>query len=126
MRAISDIIKNMRCLTNSIQVAPIRIAVLDTGVSDNDEYVKRGLLHGGKIKDCRSWVGDDDGCSDTCGHGTHVVRLLLRTAPTAEIYVAKISAGLKVDGNAMGRIAKVKNILPTRSKQKVPSYLPGT
>jgi hypothetical protein len=73
------------------QKRSIHIAVLDTGIriDERDE-----LLDGGqeRIVQKRNFLGaDEDAYVDTYGHGTHVVRLLLRTVPFAKIIVAKIS-----------------------------------
>ena len=40
----------------------------------------------------RSWVGNDpNNVVDACGHGTHVIRMLLATSVFADIMVAKVS-----------------------------------
>ncbi|KAK4443846.1 hypothetical protein QBC34DRAFT_416455 [Podospora aff. communis PSN243] len=69
----------------------IRIAVLDTGI-----HIDKGdeILDGGqdRIIQKRNFLGaDEHAYVDSYGHGTHVVRLLLRFAPFANIIVAKIS-----------------------------------
>lgn len=71
--------------------APVRIAVLDTGLdkSHPDFEAQEGRIQGEKsfISDCRR----EDDVFDRCGHGTHVAGLLLDFAPDAELYIAKIS-----------------------------------
>lgn len=79
---------------------PIRIAVLDTGLLINEEDT---LLLGSAKKVLsglsRNYVGTknrqdrNSDYSDTDGHGTHVVRLLLRLTRHAEVVVIKISNG---------------------------------
>ncbi|KAH0441203.1 hypothetical protein CcaCcLH18_02113 [Colletotrichum camelliae] len=83
----------------------IRIAVLDTGIDRKDKMIKAAM--GRKIVETRSFVDDD--CEDTYGHGTHVTRLLIAMAPSAEIYVAKITDNKHVDPEDMGRIAEAIN-----------------
>ncbi|KAI1478324.1 subtilisin-like protein [Daldinia eschscholtzii] len=73
------------------QKVDIRIAVLDTGIYFNEEDT---LLEGGKdrIIEKRSFLSKNQHLwIDSYGHGTHIVRLLLRFAPRADIIVAKIS-----------------------------------
>jgi len=89
------------------QKRPIRIAVLDTGIriDETDE-----LLQGGKdrIVMKRSFIGHEDQHLDSYGHGTHVVRLLLRFAPNAEIVVAKVSENKFFITTQMSQIIKVR------------------
>ncbi|KAI1123342.1 hypothetical protein F5Y10DRAFT_270207 [Nemania abortiva] len=82
----------------------IRIAVLDTGINTQDEDI-RGLVDEIKdgrkkqktpktdrnpIKKIEGFTGDEgDEGDDKFGHGTHVAALVLRTAPEADIYIAK-------------------------------------
>jgi hypothetical protein len=82
-------------LADSITLEPqkrsIRIAVLDTGihVDEGDELLKSGQE---RIIMKRNFISEDkQAYSDSYGHGTHVVRLLLRFTPFAEIVVAKVS-----------------------------------
>jgi subtilisin family serine protease len=81
----------------------IRIAVLDSGVYCSDPMIRGATA---RIIDRRNWVGglDDD---DTYGHGTHVARLLLATAPAADIYIGKICNGKVMNDEYMPGIAKV-------------------
>lgn len=87
----------------------IKVAILDTGF-DREESATRGYTdrirnerrrrNGGRrddpIKAIRSFVGDAG--EDSCGHGTRVAQLILRLAPQADLYVAKVSKGLS-DGD---------------------------
>ena len=89
------------------QKRSIRIAVLDTGIRiDEDD----ALLNGGqgRIIQKRNFLEMDehDACDDDYGHGTHVVRLLLRFAPLAKIIVAKVSESKYLTGGS--QIAKVR------------------
>jgi subtilisin family serine protease len=67
----------------------IRIAMLDTGMDEkHDAFQKtrqQGLILSGK--------GFPDNLlpfEDKHGHGTHAASVLLRTAPTAELFIARI------------------------------------
>ncbi|KAL7948569.1 hypothetical protein V8C42DRAFT_314863 [Trichoderma barbatum] len=80
------------------QKRSIRVAVLDTGihVDERDELLKCGQ---DRIILKRNFLNEDDHTYvDSYGHGTHVVRLLLRFAPFAEIIVAKISESKELTG----------------------------
>ncbi|KAI0543371.1 peptidase S8/S53 domain-containing protein [Xylaria curta] len=66
----------------------IKIALIDTGVNKSDPLVKGELA---RISG-RSWVDDEpDNYHDICGHGTHLVRLVLQASQTAHIFVSKVS-----------------------------------
>ena len=89
------------------QKRSIRIAVLDTGIhiDEGDE-----LLDGGQARIIRkrSFLGADEyAYVDSYGHGTHVVRLLLRTVPFANIIVAKISESKYLtEGSQIAKVRK--------------------
>ncbi|KAJ3532756.1 hypothetical protein NM208_g8294 [Fusarium decemcellulare] len=68
----------------------VRVAIVDTGLYiDGNDPVFQGAESRVKLK--QSFVGASHNWIDINSHGTHVARLLLRYAPTAEVYVAKIS-----------------------------------
>jgi hypothetical protein len=74
---------------------PVKIAVLDTGVDMQHNYIK-GCKNANRIKGVQSFVTDDKEIDDVCGHGTHVAALLLKVAPECQIYVAKVASGGKI------------------------------
>lgn len=69
----------------------VKIALIDTGVDLEDPFISPEV-ESGRIKGC-SWVGEEDDISDSCGHGTHLVRLVLKVNKSADILVAKVSKG---------------------------------
>ncbi|KAI9853501.1 MAG: hypothetical protein M1813_002206 [Trichoglossum hirsutum] len=87
----------------------VRIAILDTGI-DGTYPVFRS--HWKQIKRIRSWVGQDvedvygNGATslpllrkvvqDDYGHGTHTAALLVKVAPGADVFVARIATDRKV------------------------------
>jgi hypothetical protein len=93
----------------------IRIAILDTGIDAVEDTLIQGAED--RIKEHCSFMKDLNpsanplDCQDVHGHGTHVTRLILRAAPSAEIFIAKISDGVIIDPQYLHRIARVSNNL---------------
>lgn len=94
-------------------IEKIRIAVLDSGVdgSGTSAIIRSAIKHGRiNLNRSKSFVVDSrpiDWQVDSHGHGTHVARLLLQTAPAAEICVAKICIGKVINNEFMPGIAQV-------------------
>ncbi|EFY91869.1 Peptidase S8 [Metarhizium acridum CQMa 102] len=83
----------------------IKIAVLDSGLDYHDAFIK-GAIKTRYITDRWSPTGTDwEDVLDIYGHGTHVTRLLLDTAPLAEICGAKFSRDKNLDESEMQVIA---------------------
>ncbi|SMR54425.1 unnamed protein product [Zymoseptoria tritici ST99CH_3D1] len=92
----------------------VKIAVIDTGINEKSPSVhghlfrikqERNKLHEealrmGPIVAKQSFVGGDGCVNDAYGHGTRVLSLLLRTAPDADFYIAKISTRANDDDAA--------------------------
>lgn len=77
----------------------VRIAILDTGI-DKDNPFFRGVKRSRRtrdtpIKEAQSFVGGT--ANDTFGHGSNVAALILRMAPEADLYIAKISESRQID-----------------------------
>ncbi|KAJ5979050.1 hypothetical protein N7501_002392 [Penicillium viridicatum] len=68
----------------------VRIAVLDTGYDDNAPFFFLSDVEG-RLKGWKDWVDGSDQPKDLHGHGTHFVSLVLKCAPEADIYVARIA-----------------------------------
>jgi subtilisin family serine protease len=90
---------------------PVRIAILDSGLDpENPSLVEDQQRANPRIKDARSFVhgtGPHD-IRDEIGHGTHALGLLLKVAPCAEIYVARIARRESLDPNTYDDIAKAR------------------
>ncbi|KAK5723184.1 hypothetical protein LTR17_013904 [Elasticomyces elasticus] len=77
---------------------PVRIAVIDTGVSFSKTTAH---MYGRRIGEIRSWVCTADSVNgvaqqygdDSDGHGTHAASVVLNTDPFCEVYVAKVFEG---------------------------------
>jgi hypothetical protein len=85
----------------------IKIAVLDTGVDTSHNFI-RGAKK--RIKVLPSYAKDDSSTEDSCGHGTHVAKLLLTVAPEAQLFIFKIAKGSQIPANH--QIADVSLFLP--------------
>ena len=90
---------------------PVRIAILDSGYDPENPFLIEDLqLANPRIKEARSFVhgtGPHD-TRDEIGHGTHALGLLLKVAPCAEIYVARIARRETLDPNTYDDIAKAR------------------
>jgi subtilisin family serine protease len=88
--------------------ARVKIAVLDTGINKEDEVFdllrtritedrrkQGGSLNNDPIQSIYNFIGGED--KDSYGHGTHVAGLLMKVAPQADLYVAKIAHGSLVE-----------------------------
>ncbi|KAL4985727.1 subtilisin-like protein [Aspergillus falconensis] len=69
----------------------VRIAILDTGCDDNVPFFFFSHVEG-RLKGWKDWVDGSDQPKDCHGHGTHLVSLVLKCAPEADIYVARVAA----------------------------------
>ncbi|KAL6886896.1 peptidase S8/S53 domain-containing protein [Trichoderma evansii] len=97
----------------------IRIAVLDTGfrVDDEDELVKCGQE---RILLKRNFLGEDKHAYiDTYGHGTHIVRLLLRFAPYAKIIALEWACGSDCNADIIVMSFGLSQIPDTRLKPSI-------
>lgn len=81
----------------------VRVAVIDTGLDLSNSARMSLDPEDDRIKECVSFFdgnGENRGCDDTPvlvsgfkdldGHGTHCAALIMRIAPTAELYVARV------------------------------------
>ncbi|KAF5723718.1 hypothetical protein FMUND_1537 [Fusarium mundagurra] len=90
-------------------IEPVRIAILDSGLDPKSPFIIEDQnLARPQIQEARSFVHGTEPHEilDEIGHGTHALGLLLKVAPCAEIYVAKIARGETLDRNTYGDIAK--------------------
>ncbi|KAK4964402.1 hypothetical protein LTR28_003759 [Elasticomyces elasticus] len=68
----------------------IRVAILDTGY-DRGSIFFRNRSRRSRIKGWKDLVDGLPEAEDTDGHGTHVVSLVMKMAPAADIYVARVA-----------------------------------
>jgi len=77
----------------------VKIAVLDTGVDVTNSFIKGAMKKPQRIKATRSFVDGVKDAQDLHGHGTHVTALLLKVAPDAHLYIARVASGGKIPAN---------------------------
>src|SRR6187402_3265774 len=73
---------------------PVRIAILDSGLDPESPFlIEDQQLANPRVKDARSFIHGTEphDVRDEIGHGTHALGLLLKVAPCADIYVARIA-----------------------------------
>ena len=89
----------------------IRIAVLDTGYDPATTFFKDPDRRR-RIRKWKDYVveGSTTG-QDKNGHGTHVLSLVMKVAPAADIYVARVARDTKDLENSTGNVAKVKHLI---------------
>lgn len=90
---------------------PVRVAILDSGLDpENPFLIEDQQLANPRIKEARSFVHGTapHDTRDEIGHGTHALGLLLKVAPYAEIYIAKIAQREILDPNTYDDIAKAR------------------
>ncbi|KAM0293806.1 hypothetical protein ACHAO9_001492 [Fusarium lateritium] len=91
---------------------PVRIAILDSGLDpENPFLIEDQQLPNPRVKEARSFIRGTEphDVRDEIGHGTHALGLLLKVAPCAEIYVARIARRETLDPNTYDDIAKAIN-----------------
>ncbi|KAH9237706.1 hypothetical protein K456DRAFT_1759698 [Colletotrichum gloeosporioides 23] len=98
--------------TQSQSLAPVKIAVLDTGIDPRITFFDRD---GRKemIKCCRDFVGENSeselgisAMKDVSGHGSFMTWLMMESAPLAEIYVARVAEHSETLGSRAKAVAK--------------------
>ncbi|KAF5662747.1 intracellular serine protease [Fusarium heterosporum] len=94
------------------RVEPVRIAILDSGLDpENPFLIEDQQSASPRIKEARSFIQGSElhDVRDEIGHGTHALGLLLKVAPCAEIYVARIARRETLDPTTYDDIAKAIN-----------------
>ncbi|KAL7789840.1 hypothetical protein V8C37DRAFT_385885 [Trichoderma ceciliae] len=88
-------------------VRPIRIAVLDTGYDDEAAFFQIRSRRQ-RLKGWRDLVMGSQDPVDENGHGTHTVSLIMKVAPLADIFVARIA---KDTSGLSGSVEHINNAI---------------
>ncbi|KAH8750662.1 peptidase S8/S53, subtilisin/kexin/sedolisin [Hyaloscypha finlandica] len=93
-------------VNNEPEVNRIRIVVLDTGYDPNAIFfVNKQRTR--RLKGWKDYVETDQpDPKDEDGHGTHVVSVLMKVAPAADIYFARVARGSRDLEKAAGNVAE--------------------
>lgn len=98
-----------------------RIAILDTGYDPDAIFFNKHQKR--RLKDWKDYVEKDQPFQkDEDGHGTHVLSVLMKVVPAADIYVARVARNTHDLQNATQNVAEVSLHFQLRS---VMSYLHG-
>ncbi|KAI1827031.1 peptidase S8/S53 domain-containing protein [Xylaria intraflava] len=82
----------------------IRIAVLDTGYDKDAVFFNRDRKR--RLRGWRDYVEDQPYPMDEDGHGTHVLSVLMKVAPAADIFVARVTRDTPDLQHATANIAR--------------------
>ncbi|KAF4946043.1 hypothetical protein FGADI_11480 [Fusarium gaditjirri] len=89
LKRIQLLNKELKSLSQG-PVKRVRIAILDTGY-DADAVFFHPNARRNRLVKWKDWVGDAKEPTDCNGHGTHLVSLIMKIAPEADIYVARVA-----------------------------------
>ena len=91
----------------------VKVAILDSGIDASHPQFSKYPMDGGMSRfrgfgdhNCRDWTGSS-ATHDRVGHGTHAAALVLKVAPKAELYIAKIFNSKDGDANTPHHVAEV-------------------
>lgn len=84
----------------------IRIAILDTGYDSETAFFDGPRQN--RIRAWKDWVENSPTPIDTSGHGTQVLSLAMKTAPTANVFIARIAKDANDLATSEQNIAEVR------------------
>lgn len=88
-------------------LARIRITILDTGYDAKSQFFDAPARKN-RLGKWRDFVDNQMQPCDCDGHGTHVLSLVMKIAPAADICVARIAKNSEDLRNRASEVAKVK------------------
>ncbi|KAI9766109.1 MAG: hypothetical protein M1840_006816, partial [Geoglossum simile] len=107
-KIISSSLNKRIVRNNACTQAPtprIKVAILDTGYDKEAVFFNRH--RNSRIKKWKDWVmNNSPDPQDQDGHGTHVLSLLMKIAPAADIFVARIAKETEDLQSASDNVAK--------------------
>jgi subtilisin family serine protease len=87
----------------TVRGGAVSIAILDTGIDLSHPMLVGKIAEG----DCWDFVSESANVGDEVGHGTHTTSLLLKTAPRARIFCARVWRTRKEENSTGELVAKV-------------------
>lgn len=97
-------------LSKADKAKRVKVAILDTGI-DLEHPLLKPYVDAGQIAETYDFTRARVPTEDVHGHGTHTAHLLLKTAPNASIYVARVFRRMTATRNTPGLLAEVSLIL---------------
>lgn len=88
---------------------PVRIAILDSGVSDNTVHDLPNRFIAGQnfIPDYSDWRTDSNWRTDSIGHGSRITKLIAKICPSSAFLIARVTDREKLRDDDEGHIARV-------------------
>lgn len=87
----------------------VRVAMLDTGIdASHPAFLGRVFDE----NNCHDWTNSNGSTMDIVGHGTHSAALVLKVAPNASLYIAKVF------DSTIGIAETPKNVAKVSTKRK--------
>ena len=93
----------------------IRVAILDTGY-DADATFFQPPSRRNRLRKWKDWVENSESPQDSDGHGTHLVSLIMKIAPQADIYVSRVAKSPKSLYGSAEKVAQVSIWLDSISR----------
>lgn len=85
----------------------IRVAVLDTGYDDEAAFFQVPTRRR-RIRQWKDFYGNMDDPIDENGHGSHTAALIMKVAPTADVYIARVTKDRATLRSCTSHIAEVR------------------
>ncbi|KAF5535540.1 thermostable alkaline protease precursor [Fusarium mexicanum] len=96
----------------------VRIAVLDTGY-DPEVVMFQNPQHKRRIRDWKDFALGSSSPEDQDGHGTYVLSLLMKVAPSVDIYVARIAKNTEALESSAKKISEALHWAATTCKADI-------
>jgi hypothetical protein len=112
LKDLSDSIN--KDIPSGIEVEPIRVAILDTGVNMERRFFKSAGRQA-RIKGQADFVPGSESfktANDTFGHGSMMAQLLMEAAPLVDVYIARVAEDTKSLAKSTQGIVAVSRPLP--------------
>lgn len=91
LRQIDSLNHELASSISTVLKKRVRIAILDTGYDPDATFFHHPRRRNRLIK-WKDWAEGEDQPADSHGHGTHLLALIMRIAPEADICVARVAS----------------------------------